>query len=334
MALLITPGQLSARSDFYHQIGTSVAAGLPLIRTLRILAQNPPSAGLAPRARRLADRLESGASASEAFRSLGSWAPDFDIALIEAGEQTGRIDCTCAALSQSYAARATLARQVLIGLFHPVLVFHVAFLILPVDHLVGLVRDGDFAGFVVNKLLLFVPVYGVTFAILYALQRRGRVWRAALETISSLLPVLGRARKALALSRLSLALDALFNAGVNATRAWPLAATASGSPALERAVAQWPARIGMGEPASELLLASSYFPPHYSNIYATAEIAGQIDDALPRLVSHYQDEGLRLMRVAAAILVGIVYGGILLIVAYQIITFWLGHYGQILNEIE
>jgi len=334
MALIVTPAHLAARADFYHQIGTSVAAGLGLVRTLRVLSQNPPAPQLGRRAARIADRLEAGSTAGEAFRSLGSWAPEFDISLIEAGEQTGRIDRTCLALSQAYASRAALARQILMGLAYPILVFHVAFLILPVQHLVSLVRDGEIAGFLLQKLLFFGPTYLVAFALIATLQRTQSGWaRSLLETITGILPILGRARRSLALSRLSLALDALLNAGVNAIRVWPLAAAASGSPAIQREVARWKPRIANGEPASELLLQSSCFPPHFSNIYASAELAGKVDDALPRLVSHYQEEGLRLMRVAAGILIAVVYGGILLIVAFQIVSFWLGFYGQILNEI-
>lgn len=334
MPLLVTPARLAARADFYHQIGTSLAAGLTLVRTLRVLSQSPPAPDLGRRAAKVADRLESGASASEAFRSLGSWAPDFDISLIEAGEQTGRLDRTCQALSQSYASRATLARQILMGLVYPLLVFHVAFAILPVRHLVDLVHDGHFGTFLLRKALFFGPIYAATFALVFLVQRsQTGIARSLLESVTGILPILGRARKALALSRFSLALDALLNAGVNAVRAWPLAAAASGSPALQREVARWTPRIAAGTPTSELLLQSSYFPPHFANIYATAEISGQIDDALPRLVTFYQDEGLRRMRVAAGVLVGIVYGGILLIVAYQIVSFWLGFYGQILNEV-
>jgi len=334
MALIITPAHLSEKADFYHQVATSVGAGLTLIKTLRILAQNAPSRGISRRATHLADRLEQGATASEAFRDLGNWVPTFDLALIEAGERTGRLDRTCKALSEAYAARATLARRVMMGLAYPILVFHVAFLILPVEYLVGVVRDGAVGAFLFQKLSFFGVAYLGAGALVFLLQRsQSGPTRALVESLSSLVPVLGRARKSLALSRFSLALDALFTAGVNAMHAWPLAANASGSPALQRIVHRWAPRIANGEPASELVLGDSFFPPHFSNIYATAEVSGQIDDALPRLVSHYQDEGLRLMRVAAGILVGVVYGGILLIVAYQIVSFWLGFYGQVLNEV-
>lgn len=333
MPLLVTPAHLAARADFYHQIGTSVAAGLTLSRTLRILAQNPPARGIAHRAKRVADRLDSGATATEAFKSLGDWVPDFDLSLLQAGEETGRLDRSCQTLSQAYATRAALARQVLMGLVYPILVFHVAFVILPVHHLVALVHDGNVAAFLLRKAAFFGSIYAAVIALLWLVQRSQTGFtRSLLESATSIVPVLGRARRALALSRLSLALDALLNAGVNALRAWPLAAAASGSPSLQRTVARWQPRIANGDPVSEMILQSPAFPPHFSNVYATAEVSGQIDQALPRLASHYHDEGLRLMRVAAGTLVGVVYGGILLFVAYQIVSFWLGFYGDILNQ--
>lgn len=334
MAFLFTPGQLTARAELYHQLGSSLAAGLPIVRSLRVLARRPPGPGLSRPLDRLADRLENGATFAEASGALGSWLPDFDVALLGAGEESGRIDQACRLLAQSYEARARLAQQVLIGLAYPVLVFHVAFLIVPVGDLVALVQQGDVGRFLLRKALFFLPFYlAVGFAVYAAQGTRGRAWRSVVEGLAGLLPVLGRARRALVLSRLSLALDALLNAGVNSVRAWPLAAAASGSPALERQVARWVPRLKEGDSAGELLQKSSFFPPHFTSIYSTAEISGRVDEALPRLSLHYQEEGLRLMRVAAGLLTGLVFGAILLIVAWQIVSFWLGFYGGMLNEI-
>ena len=90
MAYLFFPGQLTARAEFYHQVASSLASGLTLRRTLRIIAENPPAAGLSHPVDRLAVRLEAGDTLGEALRRLGRWAPEFDVALIDAGEQSGR----------------------------------------------------------------------------------------------------------------------------------------------------------------------------------------------------------------------------------------------------
>ncbi|MBX3746838.1 MAG: type II secretion system F family protein [Verrucomicrobiae bacterium] len=332
MAFLVTPAQLSARADVFHQLASSIGAGLPLIRTLRMLAGSPPAWGLARPLTRVGDRLEEGATFGEALRSLGRWAPDFDIALLEAGEQSGRLDATCRVLSKAYRERAALSRKLILGLAYPVLVFHVAFLILPIGDLVTLFHGGSVGGFLLGKALFFLPFYVATAFLVYASQgTHGRAWRSGLEAVAGLIPGLGRARRALVLARLSMALDALLNSGMTATRAWPMAAAASGSPALEREVQAWLPRLGEGESAGDILPERSFFPQHFSAIYAGGEMSGRTDEALARLTEHYQDEGLRWMTLASGTLTGVVYGAVLLIVAWQIVSFWMGFYGGILG---
>lgn len=332
MAFILFPGQLTARSALYQQVGSSVSAGVSLVRTVQRLAASPPARALAEPLRRIALRLEDGATLSEAVRSLGSWAPEFDAALIEAGETSGKLDSTCRLLAQSYGERARLARQVLMGLAYPALIFHFAFLIMPIGHLVALFHDGDVAAFLVRKVLFFLPFYGAALILVYAAQgTRGKAWRSGLESLAGRVPVLGRARWALVLARFAAALDALQNAGVPAVRAWPLAAGASGSPRLEREMRRWVPRLESGESAGDLILRSRLFPQHFASIYASSEHAGRVDDALPRLSEHYQEEGVRRMKVAAGVLTGLIYGAVMLVAAWQIITFWLGFYGQIVN---
>ncbi len=332
MAMLILPGQLSARSEFYHQIGSSLSAGLTLVRTLRMISESPPSAGLGGIAEALVQRLEVGATFSEAIRSLGRWAPAFDIALIESGESGGRLDAVCKVLSKNYQERARLSRQILLGVFYPVVLFHFAFLILPINAFLELFKTWDFTAFAIHKAAIFVPIYGIVAAIILAAgSEHGGAWRSTLERLFLIVPVFGKARRALVLSRLSLALDSLLNAGVPSTRAWPMAAAASGSPAIGREVDRLVPRLSEGESAGDFLLRSRVFPQHFVHVYATAELSGRTDEALGRLAAHYQDEGVRMMGIAAMTLTGLIYATVLIVVAYQIISFWLGYYSQILD---
>ncbi|MBL9138897.1 MAG: type II secretion system F family protein [Verrucomicrobiales bacterium] len=332
MAFLLLPGQLTARSELYHQLGSSLAAGLPILRALEILIENPPARSLSSPFARVLRRLQAGDGFAEAMRTLSGWAPDFDIALLEAGEQSGRLDHACQLLSRSYQDRARLANQILLGLVYPVFVFHFAFLIMPVGHLVQLFHDGEVAAFLARKVAFFLPFYGLAGLAVFAAQgSRGRFWRSILEGWIRWVPFLGRARKALVLSRLSLALDALLNAGVSTVRAWPLAAAASGSPSMEREILRWIPQIENGRTPAEIIVRSHQFPTHFSGIYASSELSGRVDDALPRLSVYYQEEGLRLSRISANLLTAIIYGAVMLTAAYQIVSFWLGFYGQMVN---
>src|SRR6185369_3960654 len=92
-----------------------------------------------------------------------------------------------------------------------------------------------------------VPVYGLALFLAYAMQgQRGHHWRAFLESLLQGIPVLGQARRNLAIARLSAALEALLNAGVTVIEAWELAAAASGSPALLRVVQRERANLYSG----------------------------------------------------------------------------------------
>ena len=93
-------------------------------------------------------------------------------------------------------------------------------------------------------------------------------------------PILGTARHYLALSRLAAALEALISAGVNIFEAWDLAATASGSPALRRAVAAWKPRVVAGQMPSEAVRRCPLFPETFANLYASGEISGKLDESL------------------------------------------------------
>lgn len=333
MAFLFLPRHLASRAELYHQIAGTLSSGLPLSRGLEILVRNPPSRDFVGPLRRVLQRLEMGDTFAEALRRLGRWAPDFDLALIDAGEQSGRLDTACQLLAKAYEERARIGRQVLLGLAYPMVLFHVAFLIMPIGDLVGLVQTADVARFLVRKLLFFGPFYLAVILLIYACQgSHGRGWRSLLERLAGWIPMLGRARRSLVLSRLSLALDALLNAGVPATRAWPLAAEASGSPAMGREVERWLPHLHAGVSAGDVLQRSSQFPPHFVSVYVSSELSGRVDEALPRLSAHYHEEGLRFMRVAAGVLTGLVYGLVMLAAVYQIMSFWLGHYGRILGE--
>src|SRR5207249_5145754 len=116
--------------------------------------------------------------------------------------------------------------------------------------------------------------------------RRGEAWRSFIERFIRPVPALGRAKHGMALARLAVALEALISAGVSIVDGWQLAADASGSPALRRAVLSWKPGIQAGETPGEMVSRSSAFPELFSNLYNTGEISGQLDDSLRQSEEH------------------------------------------------
>lgn len=331
MPLLVTPNQLALSSELYHQLGTLIAAGVPLPAGLETIERNPPSRAMGRTAGRLLVHIREGHTFSDAMVKAGGTLPSFDVALLQAGDQSGRLDQCFKLLAGYYHERAVLQRSVLSNLMYPAFVLHFAFLLFPTELLVKMVHDGDWLPWVLNKVMIFGPLYAGIFALLYACQgRHGELWRGILERIGRCLPVVGKARRALALARLAASLEALLNAGVNIITAWEMSAVASGSPALSRAVAAWrPALESEGRTPSEMVSDCGEFPEVFANLYHTGEISGQTDDTLVRLHTYYHEEGERKMKLIAEWLPRGLYMLVVLKVAMFILNFYGGYFGNI-----
>jgi type IV pilus assembly protein PilC len=329
MALVITPRQLGQRAELYHQLSQLTDAGIGLIQAIDTLRRSPPNRSFFPPLTRISAKLHDGATLSTSLRAAGKWLPTFDAALLEAGERSGRLPQCFKLLSNYYTERAQIARQVVNDLLYPAFLFHFAILIGPLP---GLVLSGNIIGYLAKVLSVFVPIYAIVFLILFASRgSHGEGWRAFMERISALIPFLGSARRALALSRLASALEALINAGVPIIEAWELAASASGSPALRKAVLSWRPSIETGTTPAEALAGTPAFPEMFRNMYNTGEMSGRTDESLLRLQRYYQDEGTRRLKLFSSWVPKLIYFAIVIMIAYRVVSFYADYYRNIGN---
>jgi type IV pilus assembly protein PilC len=332
MPLIVTPGQLVRRSELYHQLGQLTTAGLGLTRALEQLQRAPPSRSFRAPIRRVLAEIAAGYTFSESVRRAGGWLPDFDIALLEAGERSGRLDACFRLLSDYYGDRARMAREMIGDLAYPAFLLHFAVFILPFAQLF---TTGDWITYLTKTFGILIPIYVAVALLIYAAQsRHGEVWRSFVESILRPVPILGRARRELALARLAMALEALISAGVSIIEAWDLAATVSGSPALRRTVHAWRPEVLAGQTPAEAVNASGRFPELFANQYATGEVSGKLDEVLRRLHNYYQEEGTRKLRAVAQWTPRIAYLIVALAIAWQVIKFWSAYFKEIRNVLE
>jgi type II secretory pathway component PulF len=330
MPLIVTPGQFSRRAAFYQQLASLTAAGLGLIAALEQLQRTPPAHSYREPIRQLLRELAGGSTLSESLQHLDSrWLPEFDIALLQAGEQSGRLDTCFRLLADYYADRARVARQLIADLAYPAFLFHFAVFLLPFSQLF---LSGNWVKYLCQTLGVLLPLYAVIALAIYAAQgRHSERWRALVERLLRPVPFLGAARRDLALSRLAAALEALLNAGVTVVEAWELAGAASGSPALRRAVLAWRPQVEGGRTPAEAICASREFPELFANQYATGEISGQLDDTLRRMHGYYQEEGSRKLHTVARWFPRAIYLLVMLAIAFYVIRSWTAYFQQIQN---
>jgi type II secretory pathway component PulF len=327
MALILTPWQLSTRAGFYHQLSQQTRAGLTLLNSLQMLARNPPARSYRKPLKELLGHLAQGDTFAESLRRLGPWINEFDIALIQAGEHSGRLDVVFRMLGDYYADRARVLRQVLTDLAYPIFLFHFMIFLFP---FITWFADNNGRAFLLKSFGVLIPLYAVVFALIYAAQgRRGAGWRSFLERIMWPIPVLGTARHWLALARLSAALEALINAGVTIIEAWDMAAAASGSFVIQRAVAAWRPQVVAGLTPADAVSRSPVFPEMFRNLYHSGEVSGQLDESLRRLYEYYMEEGTRKLHLVAQWVPRGIYLIVAGLVGYKVITFYTGYFNQI-----
>lgn len=327
MAIIFSPRPLTQRSQFYQQLGQLLGAGITILSALGMLARKPPSSSYREPIRKILDQISQGSNVTEAMRSLGKWTPTFDLALIHAGESSGRLDVIFRLLADYYAERAAMVRQIIADLAYPVFLFHFAVLIFG---FVAWLRPGSTnMTLLVQTIGILGPLYVIVFLMVYAAQsRHGEAWRSFLERVLGPVPLLGTARHSIALSRLAAALEALINAGVRIIEAWQIAAAASGSPAIIRAVTSWKPELEAGRTPAEMVSESRQFPEVFANLYHTGEMSGQLDESLRRLHDYYRDEGSRKMRFVSQWVPKMIYICICLYAAFRIVSFYIGYFNE------
>lgn len=336
MALLLTPRALAQRGEFYYQLSSMIRAGLPLIGALQTLEKSPPAASYRKPIARMLAELKGRNNFTGALATLGDWLPVFDKALLEAGEQSGRLDECFRLLASYYEERAKLAREVIGQMIYPFCIVHFALLVFPVSLLVAAVLQDQWGPLLIEKAVAFGTLYGVAAALVLANSgARAEWWRATTEGILGVIPVLGRARQNLALARLAAALEALFSAGVGIVDSWELAARASGSPALAREVMKWRPQIEVEQKTpGEILASKGVFPTMFTSLYRTGEISGQLDDTLKRQHEYSRVEGHRQMQMFTRGLTTAIILAIMIAIGFQVVMFWVGYFNNISNVIS
>jgi len=327
MSLLLGPRQLQCRAELYQQLSQLTAAGVGLINAMEMQWQHPPTRSFRAPLRTITQLLTAGATFHDALVATGRWMPAFDIALLHAGEQSGRLPTSFKLLAGHYEATAGLLRKTLSGMLYPALLLHMA---VATAFLPDFFKSWDLSAFVLRFLCVLAPVYAIVGGVSYALQGdRGERWRSVTESVLNAIPLFGAARRNLSLARLASALEALVAAGVSIIDAWEIAGAASGSPALRRAVLAWKPDLLSGVTPAEALRQSGRFPELFCNLYHTGELTGSLEDTLRKLHILYYDEGSHQLQAVAEWTPRLVYLGVALLVAVQVVRAWSNYFNQI-----
>ncbi len=298
-------------TQFTRQLSTLQDAGLPILRSLRILEQQQKPGPLRLILRQVADDIEGGATLSEAMAGQPKAFDRLYCNMVQAGEAGGVLDVILQRLADFMERAQRLKRKVVGAMIYPVVVILFAVGIVagimivvvpkfkdifsdfgttlpgPTQLLINMSTwfvEGKPPGWVV---LLFSPI--VIFALL-KLACMSQSGRYAVDTLKLKIPVLGNILAKTAVARFTRTLGTLLAAGVPILEAINITKETSGNEVYSRALANVHDEIREGESFANPLRAAKICDSIVVNMIDVGEETGDLDKMLIKIADNYDEE--------------------------------------------
>lgn len=300
--------KLSDLAIFCRQFSTMQDAGVSIVRSLDVLAQQTQSAKLRRIIMDIQAEVEAGQTLSKAMSKYPNVFSNLFIGLIRAGEVGGVLEESLQRLAAFLEADVALRRKVRAAMTYPTIVVIAALAIV-----IGLVtfilpkffdvfkdlgiKDFpamtqmlmDFSNFLTSRWYVMIAIV-VLVVIAFRMFVRTRIGRRLYDRLKLKLPVFGALNHKIALARFSRTLSTLLSSGVPILQALETVAGTVANEIIAEAVMEARARIREGDRIGPPLEKSGMFPPMVVHMISIGEESGALDQMLSKVADFYESE--------------------------------------------
>jgi type IV pilus assembly protein PilC len=294
---------------FTRQLATLIDSGLPLLRSLNVLAKQERNKVMKNTIDKLADSVQSGSTFSDALALHPKIFNDLYVSMIRAGEVGGVLELVLTRLSEFQEKAARIRNKIISAMVYPLIVMTMAIgilcflMIFIVPRFEVIFHDllGDkplppvtqfvigFSGFMKNHGLILVGIV-VAIGVLYNFIGRTRGGRLAIDNLKLRMPLFGNLNRKTAISRFARTLGTLVTSGVPILQALNITRETAGNAAIARAIARVHDSVKEGESIVQPLEASKQFPPMVVSMVDVGEETGKLPEMLLKMADVYDDE--------------------------------------------
>ncbi len=294
---------------FTRQLATLIDSGLPLLRSLNVLAKQERDKLMKNTINKIADSVQSGSTFSDALALHPRIFNDLYVNMVKAGEVGGVLELVLTRLSEFQEKAAKIKNKVIAAMVYPGIVMTMAMgimgflLVFIVPRFEVIFHDllGDKPLPPVTRFVIGVSgslknhglvVLGVVVAVvtLYKFIGRTRRGRLAIDTFKLRMPLFGNLNRKTAISRFARTLGTLVTSGVPILQALNITRETAGNAAIARAIAQVHDSVKEGESIVQPLEASRVFPPMVVSMVDVGEETGKLPEMLLKVADVYDDE--------------------------------------------
>lgn len=318
---------------FTRQFATMINAGLPLVQSLSILAQQTENKTLKEVTKAVVYDVEAGNTLADALRKHPKAFPELYVNMVAAGEAGGILDTILLRLATFLEKNDALVRKVKGAMVYPAVIISVA--VIAVAVLLIFVIPTFSSMFASVNMTLPLPtrvVIGASHVLLrywwliilvlgvglFGLRSYYQTSNGKKAIDGGLLraPVLGDLLRKSAVSRFTRTLGTLISSGVSILDGLEITAKTAGNRVIHDAIMSSRQSIAGGETIAGPLLASGVFPPMVISMISVGEQTGGLDEMLAKIADFYDAEVdvavsalLSLMEPIMIVVLGVIVGG-------------------------
>lgn len=321
---------------FTKQFSVMLEAGLPLVQSLGILAEQQENATFGAALDQIRQDVEAGSTLAESMRKHPKVFDTLYVNMIAAGEAGGILDVILQRLSVFVEKLVKLKRALVSASVYPTIVISVAIGIVVCIMIFVIPTFADlFANMnatlplptrIVMGLSDFMAAYILYVIIaMFALSAAGKSYyntesgRYMLDGLTLKIPIMGDVIKKIIIARFSRTLGTLLSSGIAILEALEITARTAGNMVVQKVLLDARDAVQEGKTLSEPIGEAKLFPPMVVQMVSVGEQTGELDQMLQKMADFYEEEAdnaiadfLTLIEPVMIIFLGGIIGGIVI----------------------
>jgi type IV pilus assembly protein PilC len=291
---------------FNQQFVTLIRAGLPILKSLDLLAERLTDPKMAPHIQAVRDEVRTGTLLSEAFRQQEIF-PKIYVTSVMAGEKSGSLTEILDRYIGYQKLSLAVRKKVLVSLLYPsvLVVLVVLLMVFLVTYVVptfatlystmqaqlpALTQYLIAIGTTARSYILFFAAGLAGAILLLRWWSRTEAARETLDRFKMKLPIAGDIWLKYQVAQLARILSTLLTGGIPLVQAMETAAESLGTPILEHAVTQAGKSVREGQPLSASLRTSGLVPPLALDMIEVGESTGALPAMLNSVAEFFEED--------------------------------------------
>ena len=296
-------------SLFSKKISTMIKAGLPILDSFKMVAEQTENKRLKLIINQITKDLEAGTSLSKCFAKNPAVFDKIYVNMIKAGEASGKLDIFLIKLTEILERREDIRRKIKSASFYPKILFFVAggitvFMLLKVVPifeemyggmgvpLPGLTKMIISASNFVQSMagVMSFVILGLAYYLFGFANKRFPKFKRRIDKLSFKLPIFGNLIAQSIYARVALIMSNLVAAGVSVIETLEIVKETNDNLIVSDAIENVKRGVFSGTDLSKLFLKETVFPPQFGQLIAVGEKTGNLEEMFTSIANYYQEE--------------------------------------------